>query len=324
MARQSQASPPTLAPVNLGAYGTPSTSQPSTSSAGAQAKPPVDINDLWAKLAAASPTGGGRDRSAPAGVPKRPLSFKQQLLLGSMGCHDEDVLRARHTNAQFNVLLAEGRKYKDEFTAQHGGKPASTFLYNVTEQIHEGDMPDRSVATHAEVMQLWIAAAGSLRADTAIQLIYDYNMDSATVLNADQAFAHTVLEEAQKARASGALLPTITPAKRPATSPADPHASAPARTPPSRMKDDARRYQPFRNHFTLTRLMSTANPALAHKMEAFYIEQFKARGPGGYNVLRGPPSASPAFYAMTQRRAGSDHTPTAVTVQDDDTPATLA
>ncbi|EFJ39315.1 hypothetical protein VOLCADRAFT_101123 [Volvox carteri f. nagariensis] len=167
MARQSQASPQTLAPVNLGAYGTPSTSQPSTSSAGAQAKPPVDIADLWAQLAAASPTGGGRDRSSPAGVPKRPLSF-------------------------------------------------------------------------------------------------------------------------------------------------------------NRMKDDARRYQPFRNHFTLTRLMSTANPALAHKMEAFYIAQFKARGPGGYNVLHGPPSASPAFYAMTQQRAGGAHTPTAVTVQDDDAPATLA
>ncbi|EFJ39970.1 hypothetical protein VOLCADRAFT_100293 [Volvox carteri f. nagariensis] len=327
MARQSQASPQTLAPVNLGAYGTPSTSQPSTSSAGAQAKPPVDIADLWAQLAAASPTGGGRDRSSPAGVPKRPLSFKQQLLLGSMGCHDEDVLRARHTNTQFNVLLAEGRKYKDEFTAQHGGKPASTFLYNITAEIHEGDMPERAVATHAEVMQLWIAAAGSLRADTAIELTYDYSMDAATVLNADQGFARTVLEAAQKARASGSLLATTTPAKRPATSPADPHASAPAphaRNPPSRMKDDARRYQPFRNHFTLTRLMSTANPALAHKMEAFYIAQFKARGPGGYNVLHGPPSASPAFYAMTQQRAGGAHTPTAVTVQDDDAPATLA
>ncbi|EFJ47665.1 hypothetical protein VOLCADRAFT_91647 [Volvox carteri f. nagariensis] len=223
MARQSQVTPQTLAPLNLSAYGTPSTSQPSTSSTGAEAKPPVDIADLWAQLAAVSPTGGGRDRSSPAGVPKRPLTFKQQLLLGSMGCHDEDILRARHTNAQFNVLTA-----------------------------------------------LWITAAGSLRAETAIELIYDYGMDAATVLNADQGFARTVQEAAQKARASGAHLATTMPVKRPATSPAEPHASAPART----------RFQPFRNHFNLTRLMSTANPALAHKMEAFYIAQFKARGPG--------------------------------------------
>ncbi|EFJ41639.1 hypothetical protein VOLCADRAFT_98397 [Volvox carteri f. nagariensis] len=70
--------------------------------------------------------------------------------------------------------------------------------------------------------------------------------------------------------------------------------------------------------------LRTANPALAQKMEALYIAQFKARGPGGYNVLRGPPSASPVFYAMSRQRAGSAHTPTAVTVQDDDAPATLA
>ncbi|EFJ50061.1 hypothetical protein VOLCADRAFT_89037 [Volvox carteri f. nagariensis] len=197
----------------------------------------------------------------------------------------------------------------------------------------------------AEVMQLWIAAAGSLRADTAIELIYDYGMDAGTVLKADQDFARSVLTAAQQARASGALLTTTTPAKRAASSPAEPDSSAPARTvyvgqsrdpqrrfqaharnPPSRMKEDASRYQPFHDHFLLTRLMSTANPALAQRMEAFYIAQFKARGPGGYNVLCGPPSASPAFYAMRRRRAGSAHTPTAVTVtdDDDDAPATLA
>ncbi|EFJ52721.1 hypothetical protein VOLCADRAFT_85992 [Volvox carteri f. nagariensis] len=321
MARQSQVPPQTLSPTNLGAYGTPSPSLPAGSSAGAAAKPPVNIADLWAQLAAASPTGGGRDRSSPAG----------------------DVLRANHTNAEFNVLLAEGRKYRDDFQAQHGAKPASTFLYNVTAEIHEGDMPDKATATHTTIMQLWIAAAGSLRVDTAIALIYDYGMDAGTVLKADQDFALSVLTAAQQARASGALLATTTPAKRAATSPAEPHSSAPARTvyvgqsrdpqrrfqaharnPPSRMKDDARCYQPFRDHFTLTRLMSTANPALAQKMEALYIAQFKARGPGGYNVLHGPPSASPAFYAMSRQRAGSTHTPTAVTVQDDDAPATLA
>ncbi|EFJ40661.1 hypothetical protein VOLCADRAFT_99498 [Volvox carteri f. nagariensis] len=126
MARQSQVPPQTLSPVNLGAYGTPSPSLPSGSSAGAAAKPPVNIADLWAQLAAVSPTGGGRDRSSPAGVPRRPLTFKQQLLLGSMGCHDEDVLHAKHTNAESNMLLAEGRKYRDEFQAQHGAKPASS------------------------------------------------------------------------------------------------------------------------------------------------------------------------------------------------------
>ncbi|EFJ53083.1 hypothetical protein VOLCADRAFT_115671 [Volvox carteri f. nagariensis] len=209
MARQSQVPPQTLSPTNLGAYGTPSPSLPSGSSAGAAAKPPVNIADLWAQLAAASPTGGGRDRSSPAGVPRRPLTFK------------------------------------DEFQAQHGAKPASTFLYNVTAEIHEGDMPDRTTATHASVMQLWITAAGSLRADTTIALIYDYGMDAGTILKADQEFAHS------DRRSAG-------------------------------------------DHFTLTRLMSTANPALADKMEALYIAQFKSRGPDGYNVLHRPPSASPA------------------------------
>ncbi|EFJ41134.1 hypothetical protein VOLCADRAFT_107805 [Volvox carteri f. nagariensis] len=345
LARPSQLPQQSLPPTNLGAYGAPSPSLPSGSSAGASAKPPVHIADLWAQLAAASPTGGGRDRSTPSGVPRRPLSFKQQLLLGSMGCHAEDVLHANHTNAEFNVLLAEARKYRDDFLAQHDAKPASTFLYNITAAIHEGDMPDRVMATHAEVMQLWIAAAGSLRADTAIELIYDYGMDAGTVLKADQDFARSVLTAAQQARASGALLTTTTPAKRAASSPAEPDSSAPARTvyvgqsrdpqrrfqaharnPPSRMKEDASRYQPFHDHFSLTRLMSTANPALAQRMEAFYIAQFKARGPGGYNVLCGPPSASPAFYVMRRRHAGSTHTPTTVTVtdDDDDAPATLA
>ncbi|EFJ52428.1 hypothetical protein VOLCADRAFT_86865 [Volvox carteri f. nagariensis] len=78
----------------------------------------------------------------------------------------------------------EARKYRDDFLAQHDAKPASTFLYNITAAIHEGDMPDRATATHAEVMQLWIAAAGSLRADTAIELVYDYGMDAGTVLKA--------------------------------------------------------------------------------------------------------------------------------------------
>ncbi|EFJ52086.1 hypothetical protein VOLCADRAFT_103093 [Volvox carteri f. nagariensis] len=268
---------------------------------------------------------------------KRVQSFMTDVLKAGRG--------AVHTNAEFNVLLAEARKYRDEFLEQHHVKPASTYLYNITAAIHEGDMPDRATATHAEVMQLWIAAAGSLRADTAIELIYDYGMDAGTVLKTDQDFARSVLTAAQQARASGALLTTTTPAKRAASSPAEPDSSASPRTvyvgqsrdpqrrfqaharnPPSRMKEDASRYQPFHDHFSLTRLMSTANPALAQRMEAFYIAQFKARGPGGYNVLCGPPSASPAFYAMRRQRAGSAHTPTAVTAQDndDDAPDTLA
>ncbi|EFJ48505.1 hypothetical protein VOLCADRAFT_104684 [Volvox carteri f. nagariensis] len=286
-------------------------SQPATSSAGAAAKPPVNIADLWVQLAAVSPTGGGCDRSSLAGVPKRPLIFKQQLLLGSMGCHDEDVLHTPHTNTEFNVLLAEGRKYKDEFQVQHDAKPASTFLYNMMVEIHEGDMPDQTVATHTAVMQLWIAAAGSLRADTAIELIYDYGMDAGTVLKADQAFACSVLTTAQQARASGALLATTTPAKRAATSPAEPHTSAPACT---RMKDDTSCYQPFRDHFTLTSLMSTANPALAQKMEAFYIRHFKAQDRAATMCCTG--RLLPAQH--------STNTPTAITVQDDDAPATLA
>ncbi|EFJ42340.1 hypothetical protein VOLCADRAFT_97614 [Volvox carteri f. nagariensis] len=75
--------------------------------------------------------------------------------------------------------------------------------------------------------------------------------------------------------------------------------------------DDVRLYQPFRDHFHLTCLMSTANPRLTDKMEAFYIAQYNCLGPDGYNVLRGPPSASPTFYTMTQKRAGTAHTPAA-------------
>ncbi|EFJ40719.1 hypothetical protein VOLCADRAFT_99406 [Volvox carteri f. nagariensis] len=291
MARQPQLPLPALAPTSMGAYGSPSPSLPSGSTVGTAAKPPLHIADLWAQLAAASPTGGGHDRSSPAGAPRRPLTFRQQLLLGGMGCHDEDVLHAHYTNAEFNMLLAEGRKHKDEFQAQHGAKPASTFLYSVTAIIHDGDMPDRATATHAAVMQLWITVAGSLRADTAIALIYDYGMDAGTILRADQEFTLSVLTAAQQAQASGALLSSTTPAK---------------------------------HHFTLTCLMSTANPALADKMEALYIAQFKSCGPDGYNVLRGPPSASPAFYTISRQRAGRAHTPPAGTVQHDGAPAALA
>ncbi|EFJ49398.1 hypothetical protein VOLCADRAFT_89789 [Volvox carteri f. nagariensis] len=181
----------------------------------------------------------------------------------------------------------------------------AAFLYNVTAEIHEGDMPDKATATHATIMQLWIAAAGSLRADTAIALIYDYGMDAGTVLKADQDFALSVLSvghppghhhasQASRNQPRRATFQVYVGQSR------DPQRrfQAHARNPPSRMKDDACCYQPFRDHFTLTRLMSTANPALAQKMEALYIAQFKAQGPGGYNVLHRPSSASPAFYAM--------------------------
>ncbi|EFJ48779.1 hypothetical protein VOLCADRAFT_90615 [Volvox carteri f. nagariensis] len=125
------------------------------------------------------------------------------------------------------------------------------YLYNITTEIHKGDMPDRATAMHTAVMQLWIVAAGSLRADTAITLIYDYGM-----------------------------------------------------------KDDIHLYQPFQDHFTLTCLMSTANPRLADKMEAFYIAQYKCLWPDGYNVLHGPPSTSPTCYTGTACRRITRHRPT--------------
>jgi hypothetical protein len=96
----------------------------------------------------------------------------------------------------------------------HPTTVCAALLYNITLTIHDGDMPDRMEATHAEVMQLWMATAGTLRADTAIQLIYDFGMDPATVLDSDQDFALEVLEHATKARAAGELMPTP-PQKRP-------------------------------------------------------------------------------------------------------------
>ncbi|GIL76722.1 hypothetical protein Vretifemale_6313 [Volvox reticuliferus] len=67
------------------------------------------------------------------------------------------------------------------------------FLFAITSRIHDGDMPDHATASHATIMSLWIVAAGSLRADTAIALIYDFGMEADTVLDFDQDVALATL-----------------------------------------------------------------------------------------------------------------------------------
>ncbi|EFJ40374.1 hypothetical protein VOLCADRAFT_108189 [Volvox carteri f. nagariensis] len=210
----------------------PSTSAPFSLSTGAAVPPPTasdvprtaptDIHALWAQLKSASPNGGGRDKAAASGswsAASKALTYKQKLLLSSYGLHDEAALFQSYTNAEFNAELERARKHRAAFELTYGSKPATTVLYNITKRIHDGDMPDFHTAMYADIMKLWITSAGSLRADTAIQLIYDFGMDAAEVLDSTQEFAVSVLEAATKARADGKLLPFTAP-KRP-RSPSD-------------------------------------------------------------------------------------------------------
>ncbi|EFJ52242.1 hypothetical protein VOLCADRAFT_87210 [Volvox carteri f. nagariensis] len=173
----------------------------------------------------------------------------QKLLLSSYSLHDEAALFRSYTNAEFNAELERGRQHHAVFESNYGSKPATTVPYNITKRIHDGDMPDFNTAMYADIMKLWMTSAGSLRANTAIQLIYDFGMDAAKVLDSTQEFTVRMVLQ------------------------------------PSVMQDDVHLYQPFRDHFHLTCLMSTANPRLADKMEAFYIAQYNCLGPDGYNVL---------------------------------------
>ncbi|GIM04187.1 hypothetical protein Vretimale_8808 [Volvox reticuliferus] len=167
----------------------PNTSVPAT------IPPPQHIHDIFNRICQqAGPNAGhASSRSATAGPIKRALTFRQKLLMASFGCFTEDDIQLHYSNADFNRQLDLGRSYRRDFEAKHGSKPASTFLFAITSRIHDGDMPDHATASHATIMSLWIVAAGSLRADTAIALIYDFGMEADTVLDFDQDVALATL-----------------------------------------------------------------------------------------------------------------------------------
>lgn len=65
------------------------------------------------------------------------------------------------------------------------------------------------------------------------------------------------------------------------------------RTPPWRMRGDAKRYSPFERHFQLQVLAEAGCQEDAELLEAFFIWKFDTAGPGGYNTSR---SASEAVW----------------------------
>lgn len=69
------------------------------------------------------------------------------------------------------------------------------------------------------------------------------------------------------------------------------------------MKADVERYKPFRDHFLMLHLGTTATQADADCLETLCIATLDATGPMGYNTLKGPPRTTPAYYAMQASRA---------------------
>ncbi|EFJ41379.1 hypothetical protein VOLCADRAFT_98576 [Volvox carteri f. nagariensis] len=222
-----------------------STSTHSESSPG----PPTDIYILWVQMKSASPTGGAREKAIPSGIgssSSKPLTYKQKLLLSSFCLHDEAARFVNYTNVQLNTELERGRQHHVTFEATYGSKPATTVLYTI-KRIHDGEMPEFHTALYSDVIRLWITSAGSLQAETGIQLIYDFSMHAAEVLDLSQEFAMSVLEAVTKTKADGKQLPSPPP-KRP-RSPSD-------------------------------------EQECADIMEVYYIDKFHAMGPHGYNIMR--------------------------------------
>jgi len=75
-----------------------------------------------------------------------------------------------------------------------------------------------------------------------------------------------------------------------------------AAKPPPRMRADAKRYAPFREHFLMVPLFKRWLGREADYAERCLIDQHQARGPKGYNVLRGAPRRDARVHAMIKQR----------------------
>lgn len=67
------------------------------------------------------------------------------------------------------------------------------------------------------------------------------------------------------------------------------------------MRADAKRYAPFREHFLMVPLFKRWLGREADYAERCLIDQHQARGPKGYNVLRGAPRRDARVHAMIKQ-----------------------
>lgn len=72
--------------------------------------------------------------------------------------------------------------------------------------------------------------------------------------------------------------------------------------PPMRMRPDVKQYRPFADHFDMVPLYRRFKGKEANHAERAAIAHYHARGPKGYNILRGAPQQDRRYHAMAKAR----------------------
>ena len=74
-----------------------------------------------------------------------------------------------------------------------------------------------------------------------------------------------------------------------------------ARSPPLKMRKDAKIHQPFRNHFELQTVFTTARKYLTDRKEKQLIRMYQSQPNKSYDILRGRPSADPLYWIWRRK-----------------------
>ena len=73
------------------------------------------------------------------------------------------------------------------------------------------------------------------------------------------------------------------------------------RSPPLKMRADAKLYVPFEEHFQMDIVYRTTRKYLADRMEKKLIKNYQSEPLKSYNIIRGRPSADPLYWMLRRK-----------------------
>ena len=73
------------------------------------------------------------------------------------------------------------------------------------------------------------------------------------------------------------------------------------RSPPLKMRADARLYVPFEEHFDMNIEYRTTRKYLADRIEKKLIKKYQSEPLKSYNIMRGRPSADPLYWMLKRK-----------------------
>jgi predicted GIY-YIG superfamily endonuclease len=74
-----------------------------------------------------------------------------------------------------------------------------------------------------------------------------------------------------------------------------------ARSPPLKMRADAKSFKPFEEHFHMDVVYTTSRKYLADKMEKKLIWNYQSEPLKSYNIMRGRPSGDPLYWMLKRK-----------------------